>query len=197
MVDTDYATDTEVTMAGAAKGGLLMLNPLLLLSLLLLLIPGIHTVLDTDTMADMVDTAMDMDMLVTWEATMAGAARRGLPMLSQLLLLIPGMGMVLDTEDIMADTAMVDTSAMVDMEAICGAVRGGLLMLSPLLMLIPGIHMVDTAIMVDTDMVDMAMAMAMDTDWAMGMVTMVDTMAGGSKLDSATHLITTCRTLSV
>merc|ERR1711909_177877 len=194
MVDTDYATDTEVTMAGAAKGGLLMLNPLLLLSLLLLLIPGIHTVLDTDTMADMVDTAMDMDMLVTWEATMAGAARRGLLMLSQLLLLIPGMCMVLDTEDIMADTAMVDTSAMVDMEAICGAVRGGLLMLSPLLMLIPGIHMVDTAIMVDTDMVDMAMAMAMDTDWAMGMV---DTMAGGSKLDSATHLITTCRTLSV
>merc|ERR1711909_57425 len=149
MVDTDYATDTEVTMAGAAKGGLLMLNPLLLLSLLLLLIPGIHTVLDTDTMADMVDTAMDMDMVVTWEATMAGAARRGLLMLSQLL------------------------------------------------MLIPGIHMVDTAIMVDTDMVDMAMAMAMDTDWAMGMVTMVDTMAGGSKLDSATHLITTCRTLSV
>merc|ERR1712179_843166 len=166
----------------------------LLLSLLLLPIPGIHTVLDTDTMADMVDTAMDMDMVVTWEATMAGAARRGLLMLSQLLLLIPGMGMgmVLDTEDIMADTAMVDTSAMVDMEAICGAVRGGLLMLSPLLMLIPGIHMVDTAIMVDTDM-----AMAMDTDWAMGMVTMVDTMAGGSKLDSATHLITTCRTLSV
>merc|ERR1712179_715928 len=123
----------------------------LLLSLLLLPIPGIHTVLDTDTMADMVDTAMDMDMVVTWEATMAGAARRGLLMLSQLLLLIPGMGMVLDTEDIMVDTAMVD----------------------------------------------MAMAMAMDTDWAMGMVTMVDTMAGGSKLDSATHLITTCRTLSV
>merc|ERR1711909_116657 len=149
MVDTDYAMDTEVTMAGAARGGLLMLNPLLLLSLLLLPIPGIHTVLDTDTMADMVDTAMDMDMVVTWEATMAGAARRGLLMLSQLL------------------------------------------------MLIPGIHMVDTAIMVDTDMVDMAMAMAMDTDWAMGMVTMVDTMAGGSKLDSATHLITTCRTLSV
>merc|ERR1712179_366592 len=150
--------DTEVTMAGAARGGLLMLNPLLLLSLLLLPIPGIHTVLDTDTMADMVDTAMDMDMVVTWEATMAGAARRGLLMLSQLLLLIPGMGihMVLDTEDIM-----------VDMEAICGAVRGGLLMLSPLLMLIPGIHMVDTAIMVDTDMVDMVMAMAMDTDWAM------------------------------
>merc|ERR1711909_216863 len=74
-----------------------------------------------------------------------------------------------------------------------GAARRGLLMLSQLLLLIPGIHMVDTAIMVDTDMVDMAMAMAMDTDWAMGMVTMVDTMAGGSKLDSATHLITTCR----